>query len=366
MNNIPKYERIKIYLKSKIDKGIFKPDDQIPSENTLAAKFNSSRETVRKAIDKLVFEGYLYRIQGVGTFVSPLKNQKEENENKRNKIGIVLPISHEYLSFEILAGIEKAYHKTDYEPFVQFIDSNPNITKLKMKYILSSSPKGFIIMPTVELIKDEIFIDLIKKDIPMVFVDKTINNIKKPLIQSDNYQGSYNITKQIIENTEVRAAMFFTEEDFNISSVKERYNGMYEACKEKNIPVYREIVGKNDIDKALDKCLKNHVDVIFCCNDIVAVSTLTAVQVRGFSVPNDIKIYGFDNRPISQNIYPKLTTVRQPFRDIGEIAAKHLISIIEEKEVNKELKITLPVQIMWRDSTGKEILKSIQRRSKNE
>ncbi|MDN5346133.1 MAG: hypothetical protein PWQ73_637 [Petrotoga sp.] len=355
MNNKPKYEKIKEFLIANIENGTYQPDEQIPSEKALAKEFKVSRETVRKALDKLVFEGYLYRIQGLGTFVSPIKGSSSSPMQEKNKIGVVLPISHEYLSFEILAGIEKAYHNTEYEPFVQFIDSNSAITKLKMKYILSSNPKGYIILPTKELVEDEIFKRLLKKEVPMVFVDKTVNNIRKPLVQSDNYLGAYNLTKELIQNSTVKSTMFFSEEDFSISSVKERYNGMSDACKEHNIPVYSEIVGKNEMDRSIDKCLKYHVDTIFCCNDIVAVSTLTALQVRGLSVPEKVKLYGFDDRPIAQSIFPNLTTVRQPLRNMGEVAAKYLVSIIQGENNSEDFKITLPVELVWRDSTGQKI-----------
>jgi len=361
MSNVPKYEQIIQYIKTLIENGSYKPDDQIASEKELAKTFNVSRETVRKALEKLTFEGYLYKIQGVGTFVSSLLNGSHGNKSKSEKIGIILPISHEYLSFEILSGIEKAYLDTKYEPFVQFIDSNPSIINLKMKYIFSAEPKGFIILPTRELIEDRNFKELLKTNIPVVFVDKTINDIEKPIVQSDNYNGAYQITEEIIKKFGINSAMFFSAEEFCISSVRERYNGMADACNKYNIPVYKEIVGKTEMDKAINKCLKYHVDTIFCANDIVAISTLTALQVRGFSIPQKMKLYGFDDRPISENIYPKLTTVRQPFKEIGEVAAKYLISIIEGKQENKYLKITLPVEIVWRDSVGNNLQTNVRR-----
>lgn len=52
-----------------INKEVIKPDEQIPTEMSLTQSHGVSRITVRKAIDELVNEGYLYRIQGKGTFV---------------------------------------------------------------------------------------------------------------------------------------------------------------------------------------------------------------------------------------------------------------------------------------------------------
>jgi len=66
---IPLYYRLKRKLIEMIENEEVAPDEMIPSENKLIEEYSMSRTTVRKAIDTLVNEGYLYRIQGKGTFV---------------------------------------------------------------------------------------------------------------------------------------------------------------------------------------------------------------------------------------------------------------------------------------------------------
>lgn len=66
---IPKYHIIKKYIVDNINKEEFSVNQLIPSERELMDQFGVSRITVRKAIDDLVNEGYLYRIQGKGTYV---------------------------------------------------------------------------------------------------------------------------------------------------------------------------------------------------------------------------------------------------------------------------------------------------------
>ncbi len=67
---IPLYHQLKQRLSAKIQSGEWKPEDKIDSENQLMEIFHVSRNTVKKAIEELVQEGRLYRIQGKGTFVS--------------------------------------------------------------------------------------------------------------------------------------------------------------------------------------------------------------------------------------------------------------------------------------------------------
>jgi GntR family transcriptional regulator len=73
---IPLYHQLMERLKDSIVKGHWTPGDKILSENQLMDQFGVSRNTSKKAIDELVQEGILYRIQGKGTFVAKPKLQQ--------------------------------------------------------------------------------------------------------------------------------------------------------------------------------------------------------------------------------------------------------------------------------------------------
>jgi len=73
---IPKYYQLANILRQQIEHGDFEPHDAIPSERKLEQRYNLSRPTIRQAIDLLSRQGYLYRVHGKGTFVSPPKLQK--------------------------------------------------------------------------------------------------------------------------------------------------------------------------------------------------------------------------------------------------------------------------------------------------
>lgn len=66
----PLYRQIKHLLLQSLDQGEWKPGEAIPSETELAARFQVSQGTVRKAIDELATENLLFRRQGKGTFVA--------------------------------------------------------------------------------------------------------------------------------------------------------------------------------------------------------------------------------------------------------------------------------------------------------
>lgn len=81
MAYIPQYVKIKEYIIENIKHGNFKPGEKIPSEKNLVDMFNVSRITATTAIRDLVKEGYVYRIQGKGTFVSEKKIEDVRNHN---------------------------------------------------------------------------------------------------------------------------------------------------------------------------------------------------------------------------------------------------------------------------------------------
>lgn len=75
---IPIYYQLEEIIKDLIEKGELKPGDSLPAEREYAEKFQISRMTVRQAFTQLVNDGYLYRIQGKGTFVAERKPKIEQ------------------------------------------------------------------------------------------------------------------------------------------------------------------------------------------------------------------------------------------------------------------------------------------------
>ena len=73
---IPIYYQLEEHIRELIDKGELRPGDSLPAEREYAEKYQISRMTVRQAFTKLVNEGYLYRLQGKGTFVAERKIEK--------------------------------------------------------------------------------------------------------------------------------------------------------------------------------------------------------------------------------------------------------------------------------------------------
>lgn len=89
---------------------------------------------------------------------------------------------------------------------------------------------------------------------------------------------------------------------------------------------------------------------IFAANDDMAAGTICAACERGLAVPRDLSVCGFDDTPIARHIYPSLTTVRQPTREMGRLAALELLKTIKAPEEGAMLSV--PYQLQLRRSTA--------------
>ncbi|MCD9032804.1 LacI family DNA-binding transcriptional regulator [Luteimonas sp. Y-2-2-4F] len=96
--------------------------------------------------------------------------------------------------------------------------------------------------------------------------------------------------------------------------------------------------------------LKRPPTAIFAANDDMAAGTICAVCERGLHVPRDISVCGFDDTPISRHIYPALTTVRQPTREMGRLAGVELLKAIRDRGAAGMVEV--PYTLQLRRSTG--------------
>jgi DNA-binding LacI/PurR family transcriptional regulator len=87
---------------------------------------------------------------------------------------------------------------------------------------------------------------------------------------------------------------------------------------------------------------------------------MDAVRECGFRIPDDISIIGFDDVPQASFVYPKLTTVRQPLEQMGQVAVKMLLERIEDQSHPLQ-RVALATQLIIRDSCGSNQTSSDER-----
>ena len=94
-----------------------------------------------------------------------------------------------------------------------------------------------------------------------------------------------------------------------------------------------------------------HFTALFAYNDISAIGAIQAFQEAGLRVPEDVSVVGFDDIPLAVIFKPELTTVGQPLRRMGQIAAKTIIQQIE-KTAEYQPEIMIEPELIQRASSG--------------
>ena len=91
---------------------------------------------------------------------------------------------------------------------------------------------------------------------------------------------------------------------------------------------------------------------IFASNDDMAAGVVTAAYMKGLTIPKDLSVAGFDDTEIATNIWPQLTTIRQPISDMSSRAVKLLAAHIHGAEEAKSLEFILDFELIERNSIG--------------
>lgn len=135
-----------------------------------------------------------------------------------------------------------------------------------------------------------------------------------------------------------------------------RYKGFSDAASRKNIEIdsmeFKSDFNVKMLEADIDTMKNlNEYDGIFVFNDIAAATVMRALKKRGISIPEDIKIIGFDNSFIGQLLYPSLTTISQPIDEIGKTIMEVLIGQMnKEKVIMKDY--ILDVHLIERETTA--------------
>jgi len=88
---------------------------------------------------------------------------------------------------------------------------------------------------------------------------------------------------------------------------------------------------------------------IFCANDITAICVIQLLRQKGYDVPKNVSVIGFDNMQLSEIIYPSLTTIDQCIHEMGSVAADLLTSRINNIN-RKDISVTLQPKLVVRES----------------
>jgi LacI family transcriptional regulator len=137
-----------------------------------------------------------------------------------------------------------------------------------------------------------------------------------------------------------------------------RYHGYVAALSSYGVDVDRDLIARAEFRFepaviAADKILRlpDPPTAVFAANDQEALGVIEAARQNGLSVPHDISVVGFDDNLYARACSPRLTTLQQPFVQMGEVAYRLLSDLIEGRTV-ASARVELAATLIVRESTA--------------
>lgn len=367
------YKEIVDYIKMNIIEGKFTPNMKLPTESEFAVKFGSSRNTAVKALDILKSEGYIYRIQGKGSFVSP--SIVNSLKNTINIVSLILPFSETDANrideFSVVRGVESFLSSNNYHLMIHYGNDDPGQEAGLIENCRNEKIDGVIVYPTTIHKNISQMYDIILEKYPIVFIDRKNSNLSIPCVQSDNIKGGFIATKHLLSRG-YEDIYFVSDVPIDlVTSVRDRYFGYLKALKQADRKMdehwlidsyamrgalYRP-VSYEDNQQVFNDILTKMIEYsngrrigVFADNDLTAYSIIKSSLDRHLQIGENIGIVGFNNAQIASRSIVSITTVKQDFFKIGELSAKVLLDIIKTPDVQQK-DIDVDVKLIIRDST---------------
>jgi DNA-binding LacI/PurR family transcriptional regulator len=223
-----------------------------------------------------------------------------------------------------------------------------NFDKLELlvKGAISKKIDGVIMCPILEHGhegRNQHLCQLLKSNgIKVVFLDRYLYTQNIPYVTSDNVAGAYNLTKQLMDNGH-RKILFVRNS--GLSSFNERLSGFKQAFVDADIEYSSEfdVLIPTQLENFKDeyevytaileqKMKDMHFTAIFTANDQIAEVVIKSFEGLGLKIPKDVSMVTYDAVNINRKLKFELVGVTQPFYEMGQLAAKQILNLIEGKD----------------------------------
>ncbi len=279
-----------------------------------------TKEIVIKSIQKLGFK--------------PNKNAQSLRSKRSHMIALLYNNPNKHYLADIQGGILRLCKETGYNLVLQECDyTNVNLGLEITEFIDDFSIDGLIVTPPLSDMNE--FLEHLNQTQTEYSIIAPSNTRKvKSYVSSNDYEASYAMTNKIINKGHLNIGFIKGHHKHSASHL--RFNGFTEALKDRGMSLNSEWVkeGNFSFDSGFSaglELLKSHnkPSVIFASNDYMAAGVMKAAQMNGINIPLDLSLVGFDDSPLAAQLWPSLTTIRQPVEEMAYHAARLLLGNID-------------------------------------
>lgn len=255
---------------------------------------------------------------------------------------------------KIVKGIDDAAKALGYDILICNTNLDPVQEFRSVNILLQRSVDGIIFHPSQ--LTDKGIKLLQKSGIPFVSVSRRFFDLKTDYVITNNREGIKTIFNYLVSKG-CRDILFINSPLFSSAS-QDRMAGYKEALREKGFEYRDKLVkiSKSNFESAystmkqlLDE--KVNFDSVLCGRDEIAIGVMEALLERGYRIPDDVRITGYDDLDFSSHLKVPLTTMHQPVYEIGQKSVEILTKRINSKTAKNEFEeIVLTSKLVVRDS----------------
>lgn len=279
---------------------------------------------------------------------SPNLSARALKTNKTHGIGVLFVdgagngLTHDYFA-AILDSFKRMAEKKGYD--ITFINCYKD-REDRMTYLEHCRYRGFdgVALACIDFDDPEV-IELVQSDIPLVTIDHIFNN--RIAITSDNVLGIRSLVEYAYEKGHRKIAYIHGTDS---AVTRNRVSSFYRTAETLKLHIPDEYVEsaayRDTYSVYLMTCklleLPDRPTCIIFPDDFSAFGGINAIREKGLRIPEDISIAGYDGIPAARYLEPQLTTIKQDTEQMGCIAARRLISLIEKPKTTLVEQITVP------------------------
>jgi len=305
------------------------------------------------------------------TGYQPNRVAKSLRMKKTNIIGILVEDILSFPAARIINGISEYVERTDYNILLndlRMMDSlfNRYDQVVQQKDKINQALSFLVFGAKVDAV---IYVGMFDRDISGIITDMNI-----PVVIAYSTSGDDDVCSVTYENEDISAQLAHHVIDHGHKRVsvitglshtapaQMRLNGIRRAFREAGLDLNDSLIKNGDWERASGhKCMTELLDAgsdsmptaVIAMNDLMAIGAIDALREANLRVPEDISVVGFDNRDVSDFVFPKLTTVEIDLKAIGFTAAQ----VVTQKlngggEYSEKSNIIIPSALLKRDTVA--------------
>jgi len=281
---------------------------------------------------------------------------KSLKTNRTHTIGLILADISNPFSASLARVIEDEADKYGYTVIFGSSDEHPEKYKKILDALMNRQADGLLLSPP-EHAEPQIAL-LQQQQTPFVLIDRYFPAMETNYVVLDNYKAAFEATQHLVDCGHKRIGMInYASSLFHLA---ERTRGYLAALTKNNIPFtpdYLQPVHMTDLQTGTEKAVQHLLQhstpataMLFGSN-VIAMHAVKYINAQQYIIPEEIALACFDETDAFDLFYAPLTCIRQPIKEMGQLAVKMLLENIDHHETPVQ-QISLEGELVVRASTS--------------